>query len=95
MYIVFATFLFIVSYLIQLLLCFKTVNKHIRLIPLYLCVLGEIYSILLYVEFFGLYDDGSWMSLKAVIYSICLAIIASGLFVAKITYSMAKRRNIK
>ena len=75
MYIGFAIGLFIASYLIQLLLCLKAKNKHIKLIPLYVCVLGAIYSALLYVEFFGLYRTGSWMQLEAYIYFIILLII--------------------
>ena len=89
---------FIVPYLIQLLLCFKAKNRHIKLIPLYLCILGALYSAMAYTEFFGLYDDGSWMSLKAVIYFICLAIISLALLLAKITHIIAKcvqRRNGK
>lgn len=82
--------LFIVLYLIQLLLCFKAKNRHIKLIPLYLCILGAVYSAMVYTEFFGLYDDGSWMSLKAVIYLICLAIISLALLLAKITHIIAK-----
>lgn len=83
--------LFIVLYLIQLLLCLKAKNKHIKLIPLYLCVLGVIYSVLLYVEFFGLYRTGSWMQLEAYIYFIILLIIGLALLLAKITYIIAKR----
>jgi len=82
--------LFIVSYLIQLLLCFKAKNTQTKLIPLYLCVFGVIYSGMVYTEFFGLYDDGSWMSLKAVIYLICLAIIILALLLAKITHIILK-----
>ena len=88
--------LFIVSYLIQLLLCLKAKNKHIKLIPLYLCVIGAIYSALLYVEFFGLYRTGSWMQLEAYIYFIILLIIGLALLLAKITHIIAKaiqRRN--
>ena len=88
--------LFIASYLIQLLLCLKAKNKHIKLIPLYLCVIGAIYSVLLYVEFFGLYRTGSWMQLEAYIYFIILLIIGLALLLAKITHIIAKaiqRRN--
>ena len=90
MYIGLAIGLFIVSYLIQLLLCLKAKNKHIKLIPLYLCLLGTIYSALLYVEFFGLYRTGSWMQLEAYIYFIILLIIGLALLLAKITHIMAK-----
>jgi len=45
---------------------------------------------MVYTEFFGLYDDGSWMSLKAVIYLICLAIIILALLLAKITHIILK-----
>ena len=96
MYIGFAIGLFIVSYLIQLLLCFKAKNKHIKLIPLYLCMIGGIYSALLYVEFFGLYRTGSWMQLEAYIYFIILLIIGLALLLANITHIIAKaiqRRN--
>ena len=98
MYIGFAIGLFIVSYLIQLWLCLKAKNKHIKLIPLYLCVLGAIYSALLYMEFFGLYRTGSWMQLEAYIYFIILLIIGLALLLAKITHIIAKaiqRRNYK
>ena len=96
MYIGFAIGLFIVSYLIQLLLCIKAKNKHTKLIPLYLCVLGAIYSTLLYVEFFGLYRFGSWMQLEAYLYFIILLIIGLALLLAKITHIISKaiqRRN--
>lgn len=87
--------LFTVSYLIQLLLWYKTKNKHIRLIPFYLCMLGAMYSGMVYTEFFGLYDDGSWMSLKAVVYFICLMIIISALFLAMITHRIFTVFNTK
>ena len=90
--------LFIVPYIIQLLLCFKAKNKRIKLIPLYLCVIGAIYSALLYVEFFGLYRTGSWMQLEAYIYFIILLIIGLALLLAKITHIITKaiqRRNEK
>lgn len=98
MYIGFAIGLFIVTYLIQLLLCLKAKNKHIKLIPLYLCLLGATYSAVLYVEFFGLYRTGSWMQLEAYIYFIILLIIALALLLAKITHIIVKaiqRRNNK
>ena len=91
MHIGFAIGLFIVAYLIQLLLCLKAKNKHIKLIPLYLCLLGAIYSALLYIEFFVLYRTGSWMQLEAYIYFIILLIIGLALLLAKITYIIAKR----
>ena len=96
MHIGIAVVVFFVSYLIQLLLCLKAKNKHIKLIPLYLCVIGAIYSALLYVEFFGLYRTGSWMQLEAYIYFIILLIIGLALLLAKITHIIAKaiqRRN--
>ena len=86
---------FIVPYIIQLLLCFKAKNKHIKLIPFYLCMLGAMYSGMVYTEFFGLYDDGSWMSLKAVVYFICLLIIISALFLAMITHRILTAFNTK
>ena len=98
MYIGFAIALFIVAYLIQILLFLKAKNKHIKLIPLYLCVIGAIYSALLYVEFLGLYRTGSWMQLEAYIYFIILLIIGLALLLAKITHIIAKaiqRRNAK
>jgi len=90
MYIGLAIGLFIISYLIQLVLCLKAKNRHIKCIPIYLCVLGAIYSALLYVEFFGLYRTGSWMQLEAYIYFIILLIIGSGLLLAKITHIIVK-----
>ena len=90
MHIGIAVGLFIVSYLIQLWLCLKAKNKHIKQIPLYLCVIGAIYSALLYVEFFGLYRTGSWMQLEAYIYFIILLIIVLALLLAKITHIIVK-----
>ncbi len=95
MYIGFAIGLFIVSYLIQLWLCLKAKNKHIKLIPLYLCVIGAIYSALLYVEFFGLYRTGSWMQLEAYIYFIILLIIGLALLLAKITHIIYRAAKTK
>ena len=90
MYIGFAIGLFVVSYLIQLSLCFKAKSKHIKLIPFYLCLLGAIYSVLLYVEFFGLYRTGSWMQLEAFVYFIMLLVIGLALLFAKITHIIIK-----
>ena len=86
----FATGLFVISYFIQLLLCIKAENKHIRRIPLYLCVLGAVYSTMLYFEFFGLYHTGSWMQLEAYIYFIVLLIIGLALLLAKITHTIIR-----
>ena len=90
MYIGVAAGIFAVSYIVQLLMCFKVRNKHIKLIPLYICLLGVIYSALLYVEFFGLYRTGSWMQLEAYIYFIILLIIGLALLLAKITHIIVK-----
>ena len=90
MYIGLAIGLFIAAYLIQLCLCLKAKNKHIKLIPLYLCMIVAIYSALLYTEFFGLYRTGSWMQLEAYIYFIILLIIGLALLLAKITHIIVK-----
>ena len=87
--------LFIISYLIQLLLCFKAKSKHIKLIPLFLCVLGATYSALLYIEFFGLYRTGSWMQLEAYIYFIIILIIGLALLLAKITHIIVKAIQVR
>lgn len=94
--------LFIVSYLIQLLLCFKAKNKHIKLIPFYIGLAIAFLGLLVFGELFGDMSDGGFLGnvhyLVAVIIWIAVLIIYIGLLLAKITHCIVKyaqRRNVK
>lgn len=94
--------LFIVSYLIQLLLCFKAKNKHTKLIPFYFGLAFAFLGLLMYAEIFGDMSTGSFVGnmhiLSAIIIWIAVLIIYIGLLLAKITHSIVKyaqRRNDK
>ena len=100
MYIGFAIGLFIVSYLIQLLLCFKAKNKHIKLIPFYIGLIIAFIGLLMYAELFGDMSTGSFVGnmhiLSAIIIWIAVLIMYAGLLLAKITHIVVKaiqRRN--
>ena len=86
--------LFITSYLIQLLLCFKAKNKHIKLIPLYIGLAIAFLGVLVFVELFGDMSDGGFLGnvhyLVAVIIWIAVLIIYIALLLAKITHIIAK-----
>ena len=91
---------FIVPYLIQLLLCFKAKNKHIKLIPFYIGLVIAFIGSLMYVELFGDMSTGSFVGnmhiLSAIIIWIAVLIIYIALLLAKITHIIAKaiqRRN--
>ena len=92
--------LFIVSYLIQLLLCFKTKSTQTKLIPFYFGLAFAFFGLLMYAEIFGDMSTGSFVGnmhiLSAIIIWIAVLIIYIGLLLAKITHIIAKaiqRRN--
>ena len=92
---------FIVLYIIQLFLCFKAKNKHIKLIPFYIGLVVAFLGFLLYAEFWGNMSMGflgNGNVLLAVIIWIAVLIMYAGLLLAKITHSISKaiqRRNDK
>ena len=94
--------LFIVSYLIQLLLCFKAKGTQTKLLPFYFGLAFAFLGLLMYAEVFGYMSTGSFVGnmhiLSAIIIWIAVLIIYTGLLLAKITHSIvkyAKRRNDK
>lgn len=94
--------LFIVSYLIQLLLCFKAKGTQTKLIPFYFGLAFAFLGLLMYAEVFGDMSTGSFVGnmhiLSAIIVWIAVLIIYIGLLLAKITHSIVKyiqRRNNK
>ena len=101
MHIGIATGIFIVSYLIQLLLCFKAKSKQIKLIPFYSGLFIAYLGLLLYAGFFGYMSMGflgNGHILLAVIVWIIVLIIYLALLLAKITHIIvknSKRRNVK
>ena len=92
---------FIVPYIIQLFLCFKAKNKHIKLIPFYIGLVVAFLGFLLYAEFWGNISMGflgNGNVLLAVIIWIAVLIMYAGLFLAKVTHIITKaiqRRNDK
>ena len=92
---------FIVPYIIQLLLCFKAKNKHIKLIPFYIGLVIAFLGFLLYAEFWGNMSMGflgNGNVLLAVIVGIAVLIMYAGLLLAKITHFITmkiQRRNDK
>ena len=94
--------LFIVSYLIQLLLCFKAKSTQTKLIPFYFGLAFAFLGLLMYAEIFGDLSTGSFVGnmhiLSAIIIWIAVLIIYIGLFFAKITHSIVKytqRRKVR
>ena len=94
--------LFIISYLIQLLLCFKAKSTQTKLIPFYFGLAFAFLGLLMYAEVFGDMSTGSFVGnmhiLSAIIVWIAVLIIYIGLLLAKITHSIVKyaqRRNVK
>ena len=94
--------LFIVPYIIQLLLCFKAKNKHIKLIPFYIGLIIAFIGLLMHAELFGDMSTGSFVGnmhiLSAIIIWIAVLIIYVGLLLAKLTHFITKaiqRRNDK
>lgn len=94
--------LFIVSYLIQLLLCFKAKGTQTKLLPFYFGLAFAFLGLLMYAEVFGDMSTGSFVGnmhiLSAIIVWIAVLIIYIGLLLAKITHSIVKyaqRRNDK
>ena len=93
---------FIVPYLVQLLLCFKAKNKHIKLIPFYIGLVIAFLGLLVFGELFGDMSDGGFLGnvhyLVAVIIWIAVLIMYAGLLLARITHIIVKaiqRRNVR
>ena len=100
MHINIAVFVFIIPCFIQLLLCFKAKNKHIKLIPFYIGVVIAFIGLLMYAQLLGDMSTGSFVGnmhiLSAIIKWIAVLIMYAGLLLAKITHIIAKaiqRRN--
>ena len=93
--------LFIVSYLIQLLLCFKAKSTQTKLIPFYFGLTIAFLGFMFYAEIFGNMTMGmlgNGHGFVAVIIWIAVLIIYIGLLLAKVTHSVVKyaqRRNVK
>ena len=81
--------LFLVSYLVQILLCFKAKNRQIKLIPFYFGLVLAFLSFLLYVGVFGKMSMGmlgNGHGFLAIIIFIAILIMYAALFLAKITH---------
>ncbi len=99
MHIGIAVGLFIVSYLIQLLLCFKAKSTQTKLIPFYFGLAFAFLGFMCYAEIFGNMSMGmlgNGHGFIAVIIWIAVLIIYIALLLAKITHIISKaiqRRN--
>ncbi len=93
MHIGIATGLFIVSYLIQLLLCFKAKSTQTKLIPFYFGLALAFIALLLYMGAFGTMTMGmlgNGHGFLSMIILIAILIMFAALFLAEITYLIAK-----
>ncbi len=85
--------LFIISYLIQLLLCLKAENKHTKRIPFYIGFVLVVLALLLYVGVFGTITMGmlgNGHGFLALIILIAILIMFTAFFLAEITCLIAK-----
>ena len=93
--------LFIVSYLIQLLLCFKAKSTQTKLISFYIGLVIAFFGLLVFAELFGDMSGGFLGNvhyLVAIIIWIAVLIMYAGLLFAKISHIIVKaiqRRNNK
>ncbi|MBQ8540911.1 MAG: hypothetical protein IJ435_05495 [Clostridia bacterium] len=81
--------IFIVFYIIQMLLCFKVKNKHVKMIPLYFCFALAFLALMLYAGVFGAPSMGMLGNghvFVALVLLIAILIMLTALFLAMITY---------
>ena len=93
MHITIAVGIFIVSYLIQLLLCFKAKNTQTKLILFYFGLVIAFLGFMFYAEFFGNMSMGmlgNGHGFLAMLIWIAVLIIYIALLLAKITHSIIK-----
>lgn len=85
--------LFIISYLVQLLLCFKAKSRQIKLIPFYFGIAVAFLGLLVYGGLFGDMSGGFLGNvhiLAAIIIWIAVLIIYAALLLAEITYLVVR-----
>ncbi|MBQ8002205.1 MAG: hypothetical protein IJ297_02045 [Clostridia bacterium] len=90
--------IFIVFYLLQLLLFFKVKNKHVKMIPLYFCLVLSVAALLLYAGVFGCMSMGMLGNghvFAAVVIFIAVFIMLAGMLLAKVTHLVFKWINQK
>ena len=81
-----------VFFTIQMLFCYKAKNIGLRCIPIYLILLGALYSVAIYTGFFGSYSAGSISGnqLSAMIFGVIVGIAFSGVLLAWIVYGIIR-----
>ena len=93
--------IFVLSYIIELIICFKAKNKHTKQIPFYFGFVLVFIALLLYIGFFGNMSMGmlgNGHGFLALIIMIAVLIMFTALFFAKITHFITRklqRRNDK
>ncbi len=98
MHIGFAIGLFIVSYIIELLLCFKAQKRHTKLIPFYIGFVLAFIALMLYMGAFGNMSMGmlgNGHGFLALIILIAILIMFTALFLALITHIIYKAAKTK
>ena len=94
MHIVLAVGLFALSYIIELILCFKAKNRNTKLIPFYVGFVFAFIAMLLYMEVFGIMSMGMLGGghiFLAMIILIGVLIMFTAQFLAWITHIIVKR----
>lgn len=95
MHIILAGGIFVLSYIVELLLCFKAKNRHTKLIPFYIGFVLAFICLLLYMGVFGNMSMGmlgNGHGFLALIILIGVLIMFTGLFFALITHAIYKHR---
>ena len=95
MHVILAVGIFVLSYIIELLLCFRTKNRHTKLIPFYIGFVLAFICLLLYMGVFGDMSMGmlgNGHGFLALIILIGVLIMFTGLFLAMITHAIFKYR---
>ena len=95
MHIILAGGIFVLSYIIELILCSKAKNRHTKLIPFYIGFVLAFICLLLYMGIFGNMSMGmlgNGHGFLALIILIGVLIMFTALFLAMITHAIYKHR---
>lgn len=94
MHIILAGGIFVLSYVVELILCFKAKNKHTKLIPFYIGFVLAFVALLLYIGVFGNMSMGmlgNGQNLLSLVIIIAVLIMFTALLLAQITHIIIKR----
>ncbi len=79
-----------ILFILQLLLCFRVQRKVVKYIPIYLIILGLLFSCATYMGLFGSYSAGaiSGNGLAALIFAFVVGTAAIGVLLAWVVYGI-------